>query len=173
LNGTDPLGLCSWNPFDHKSCASVVASGLAQLPGAVAHDIGQGRENFIKNIQDPKLRPLVLIGGAALAGAAALATAGLVLGAAGAAGTVGLAGQVGGGKVGFIIVAAAVIFIAGLGFPGCEWKNSNCASEPNNIDHMHEIIRQILTQPTPVATPCPVNNPEYLKHVPDEIRAAP
>jgi hypothetical protein len=61
------------NPFSHNSCASVIATGLSQLPGAVAADAKQGNENFIKNVQDPKLRPLVAVGVVALAGATVLA----------------------------------------------------------------------------------------------------
>lgn len=57
LNGVDPSGLCDLNPFSHNSCAGVIATGLAQLPGAIASDAKHGQENFIKNVQDPNLRP--------------------------------------------------------------------------------------------------------------------
>ncbi len=158
LNSVDPLGLCDINPFGHNSCVGVLASGLSQLPGAAFADAKQGQENFIKNVQDPKLRPLVAVGAAALVGAAAIATVGLIA-AVGPAGVAAQAGKVG---VRFAIVNAGFAVFAAVAYGYCAWDDSTCPfTEPNNIDHMHQIIKNVLTRPTPTPTPSPCPSPTF------------
>ncbi len=102
LNATDPMGLCAWNDF------GCFAGNLAALPGAILHDAGQGQDNFIKNIQDPNLRPLVAVGAAAFAVGATL----YGVAAASALGAGALAGE--GGALSY----RAVVGITGLVITG-------------------------------------------------------
>jgi RHS repeat-associated protein len=85
VNGVDPLGRCSWNPFDSHSCEGVIVTGATQLPGAVAQDIQQGQENFVVNFQNGGYIaigvPLILAGGLAVAGFAISAAPYVVAGA--------------------------------------------------------------------------------------------
>lgn len=148
LSGVDPLGLCDWNPFGHNSCAGIIATGLSQLPGAIANDVKQGQENFIKNVQDPKLRPLVIVGTVALAGAAAIATGGLLL----AAGPGGLAGQVGAmSTTGRAIATSIVVTIIAIAARACTDPTRRASQNPPPADDPN-VVKPNLFPPSPSPT---------------------
>jgi hypothetical protein len=133
------------------STSSTSTTGLHDLPGAIAHDLGEGQQNFLKNVQDPKLRPLVAVGvlafgaGVALFGAASASALGL-----GAACTQA-------GAAGTRIAAGLTLFAAGFTF----WSTYKTPDrEADDTDTFHpKDFRNNPACPTPSPWPSPSPGP--------------
>ena len=148
-----PYGYTANNPVNRRDLTGLYNCG-AQFWNCISlpTSFGQAQEQFTSNLQNPQLRPLVLVGAAALIGAGAIGVGGIVASAP----ALGLASQAGSLQTRLQVAAAgaAIVTTALIAYlTQCEASDSGCVSsnsDPNLLNTPGKLVN-----PTPTPSPCP------------------